>query len=402
MRFIALLLFMTTSVNAWADGKAYLDLEEDQILSVFNKPGMNWKNCSADPNCRPVGWPDRDAAVEVISKPRKLKVEDPYTGQMQDEEYVQIKYSYTRERDGITYTQQGTGWVDAAYVSRSKTKAVYGAADDKSEYCPPVQKSTTGGGAKEVQKSISGIQSAIANKGVKETAAALKGSVGACVINPKNPPAAYKGENPFDSYVLPHLKKQAVPKVAREDGKMMTQQDLITIDALSRTMYAEMARCYKHGLHYPMAVAKIAVNRANTESRHKEFIKGSHNSGKSDLAKVVTTPSQFNLWMKTHNGKKNGPLAHALCPPADKNKLFWSGAKPSKEEQDIWNNTLRIATEAVLFPKKFNARTSQLKQFHYTSGMDSFFGMKQVFPWIADRKVSKNACVQVWDAGVKL
>ena len=105
--------------------------------------------------------------------------------------------------------------------------------------------------------------------------------------------------------------------------------------------------------------------------------------------------------MKTHNGKKNGPLAHALCPPSDKNKPFWSGAKPSKEEQDIWENTLRIATEAVLFPKKFNARTSQLKQFHYTSGMDSFFGMKQVFPWIADRKVSKNACVQVWDGGVK-
>lgn len=398
MRLMAFLLILTTSWNSWANGKAYLDLEDGQIASVFNKPGMNWKNCSADPSCRPVGWPDRGAFVEVTSnKPVKMMVEDPYTGKKQMEEYVKIRYVYLRESNGKTFSQTGEGWVDAAYVTYDKRSSVFGADSDLDPLnCPPTQKS-----AGAVQQTVNALAQALGNQGVTGTAELLRGHVGACVINPRNPPKSYQGEIPFDSYVLPHLKKNGVPKVTKEDGTPMTMQDLIDVDALARTIYAEMARCYKHGLQYPMAVAKIAVNRANTPSRRSEFIKGTHSGSKGSLAKVVTTPSQFNLWMKTIDGKKNGSLSHALCPPSDKTKPFWMGTPPSKEEQSIWDNTLRIATEAVLFPKKFQARTAQLKQFHYTSGLDGFYGMKQVFPWIADRKVSRNACVQVWDEGVK-
>lgn len=398
MRFIAFILIFAATLNTWANGKAYLDLEEDQIVSVFNKPGMNWKNCSKSAGCQAVGWPDRDAAIEVISSPKTLKVEDPYTGKMENEEYVQIKYTYTRLVNGKKFTQKGQGWIDAAYISHSKKEAVYGNSSDKGENCPPGQKKSSKGPS-EVAKDLGAVAKSVANQGVRATADALKDHVGACAFNPKNPPKSFSGDNMFDSYVLPQLRKQAVPAITREDGKRMTQQDLIDIDALARTMYAEMARCYKHGLHYPMAVAKIAVNRAKTTSRHSEFIKGSHSSAKGPLAKAVTTSSQFNLWMKSINGRPNGSLKHALCPPSRKGKNFWVGAPPGQNELDIWDNTLRIATEAVLFPKKFNARTAQLKQFHYTSGLDSFFGMKQVFPWIAERKVSKNACVQVWDDG---
>lgn len=400
MRFIAFLFVLTASINTWANGKAYLDLEDDQIVSVFSKPGMNWKNCAGDPSCRSVAWPDRGAEIEVISPARKMRVEDPYTGQVQEEEYVQIKYRYQRTVKGKVYTQEGQGWVDAAYVTQKKQKSFYGKADtSKKEYCPPQSKGS--GGLKEIEKSLAPLEKSLSHKSVTDAADTLKSHVGACVINPKNPPNSYVAGNPFDAYVLPQLRKQGVPKLIKEDGSAMTEKDLVDVDALARTLYAEMARCYKHGLHYPMTVAKIAVNRAQATDRRGEFIKSDHNSHKGDLARVVTTPSQFSLWLKKLDGKQNNSLLQALCPPSDKTKSFWTGTVPPRYETSIWENTLRIATEAVLFPKQFNARTKQVKQFHYTSGLKSFYSMKQVFPWIEERKVSKDACVQVWDEGRK-
>ncbi|WP_413568353.1 hypothetical protein ACLWBD_12165 [Bdellovibrio sp. HCB117] len=398
MRFIAFLfLFIFASGTLWANGKAYLDLEDGQIVSVFNQPGMNWKNCAGDAKCKSVAWPDSSAQIEVVSPVKKMKVEDPYTGKLEMEEYVQVKYRYKRTVNGKVYTQEGQGWIDAAYVTNAKKSSFYGTAAAEKEECPPGAKTP----AKDIQKSLEPLQKSLSNHSVTDTAKALSPYVGACVINPKNPPSPYAGGNPYDAYVLPALKKQGVPKIKREDGTLMTQQDLIEVDALARTLYAEMARCYKHGLHYPMTVAKISINRAEASQRKAEFIKGDHAAIKTPLAKVVTSPSQFSLWLKKIDGKDNPSLRHGLCPPSSKDKAFWTGAKPPPFEQDIWENTMRIATEAVLFPKKFNARTKQVKQFHYTSGMDGFYGMKQVFPWIEERKVSKNACVQVWDDKVK-
>ncbi len=397
MRFIAISLLVLAPLSTWAFGKAYINAEDNQIVSVFNKPGMNWKNCATTSGCSAVGWPDNSANIVVLTESKKMKVQDPYTGNMVEEEYVYVMYEYNRVLEsGAVLPQKGEGWIDAAYISKTKQSTFYGSGQTEADpNCPPEKKKETT--PKEVQKSVAPLKTAIENTNIKESADAIKKAVGQCVINPKNPPANFAEGNIFDTYVLPGLKKQAVPKVVKEDGTMMTQADLVTIDALSRTMYAEMARCYKHGLHYPMTVAKIAVNRANNENREKEFIKGTHNGAKSRLAKVVTTPSQFNLWMRTIDSKPNGALLHALCPPSDKTKAFWTGAAPPKFEQDIWDNTLRIATEAVLHPKKFSNRTKQVKQYHYTSGLDGFFGMKQVFPFIEDHKVSKNACVQVWD-----
>lgn len=399
MRFIAFLFVFTTSLSTWANGKAFLDLEDDEIVSVFNKPGMNWKNCSADPACRPIAWPDRGAEIEVVSPARKMKVEDPYTGQMQDEEYVQIKYRYKRTVKGKVYTQEGQGWVDAAYVTQKKKNSFYGKVEAPKEYCPPGTKNS--GGPKEIQKSLEPLEKTLSHQSVTAAADALKSRIGACVINPKNPPKNFAAGNPYDAYVLPQLRKSGVPPLTKEDGSAMTEKDMVDIDALARTLYAEMARCYKHGLHYPMTVAKIAVNRSLATDRKSEFIKDDHSSHKGPLARVVTSPSQFSLWLKKMDGKTNNSLLQALCPPSDKTKSFWTGSTPPPYETSIWENTLRIATEAVLFPKQFNARTRQVKQFHYTSGLKSFYGMKQVFPWIEDRKVSKDACVQVWDDGRK-
>ncbi|MEN0059658.1 MAG: hypothetical protein AAGB31_12535, partial [Bdellovibrio sp.] len=148
----------------------------------------------------------------------------------------------------------------------------------------------------------------------------------------------------------------------------------------------------------PMSVAKVALNRATTEnaSLKKVFIQGSHSPLKGELAKVVTTSNQFNVWMsdKTH---REGPLRQALCPPNNSQKEFWTGKRPPQMELDIWRNTVRIATEAVLAPKNsFTKRTKGVTGHYYTSGMDKFYNMKQVFPWIEQRQIKNNACVQLW------
>jgi hypothetical protein len=100
--------------------------------------------------------------------------------------------------------------------------------------------------------------------------------------------------------------------------------------------------------------------------------------------------------MAKHGDKMNPSLTMALCPPSDPNQMYYKGTKPTKFETDIWDNAIRIATQTVVQPKKFKQRTSQVNGFFYTSGMGKFYGMKQVFPEIEDRKVEHNACLEVW------
>ncbi len=395
-----LIIFMFCSLllnQALANGRAYLNTEEGEIVSVFNKPGMNWKNCTTDKSCKAVGWPDRTAEIEVVSPVKKMRVVDPYTGELSDEEYVQVKYKYKRETKTATVTQEGQGWIDNAYISYTKQKTFYGTSQASEPLGSCRAKDYPGAAVSDLAKDMGAIQQAIANKGVTGTADAVKPFVGACVIDPKQKNQSYRDGNPYDNYVLPKVVKQKVPTIKKENGENVTAADLVSIDALSRTLYAEMARCYKNGLQYPMTVAKIAVNRADTPSRHKEFIKDDHHNSKTDLAKVVTSPTQFSLWLRKINGKPNNSLKQALCPPSEKDKSFWTGNKPSQAEIDIWDNTVKIATEAVLFPKKFNARTSQVKQYFYTSGMPGFYGMNKVVPVIEDHKATKEACIQVWE-----
>lgn len=405
MRFlhiIAILIIVIFSGTAsWAKGTAYLNLEDDQIVSVFNKPGMNWKNCTRGSDCTAVGWPDNTATIKVISPVQKMKVVSPYTDIEQDEEYVQIEYSYERKVNNQTYFQTGKGWIDAAYVSEKRQNTFYGMgnkADSVEKDCPPVTKAHPGD-LKEIKKTVTPLHKSSKNISVTETAKLLNPYVGACTIdpNPKKKLPETSIENPYDAYVLPTI-KTTIPKVHKENGELMSKKDLIDIDAAARSIYAEMAQCYKYGLQYPMSVARIAVNRANSKNREDIFIKGTHNSSKGDLAKVFTSPSQFSLWLKKIKKKANGSLRQALCPPSKAGTRYWTGNLVPQFELDIWQNTLRIATEAVLFPMQFKARTNELKKdTFYSSGEKSFYDMKKANPpSIEGRKISRDSCIQIW------
>ena len=52
---------------------------------------------------------------------------------------------------------------------------------------------------------------------------------------------------------------------------------------------------------------------------------------------------------------------------------------------------MKVATEAVLFPKQFLAKTAELEGIkHYTSNRDQFYDFKQVRPSIEGREISSK------------
>lgn len=401
MQRIVFLLVMITSLNSLgANGKAYLDIEEGQIVSVFSEPGVNWKSCRDKKGCAAVAWPDRDSKIEIVEGPVKRMVEDIYTGKMVEEEYYKIRYEYERRNSNGEIMVQGgltnpkaVGWIDAAYVSKTKKQTFFGASEGQKEKC---EVTTPKKGVQGLKDAVTPIAKAASGKGVVDTAEALKPFIGVCAIDPKNPPREYAKGNSYDTYVLPQLSKQKTPALLNSQGKPMTKEDLIAIDALSRTLYAEMARCYKHGLHYPMTVAKIVMNRSKSPNQ-KLYIVEKHSDEKNKMAKVATDATQFSLWLKKIDGKTNNSLRQGLCPPSVAGKNFWTGARPSQAELDIWTNTVRIATEAVLFPENFNRRTKDVTQFNYTSGLGKFYGMTQVNPSIDGHKISRDSCMEVWE-----
>ena len=390
---------------------AYIDsVEEGQFLTVFNKPGMNWSTCTiqfdkvtkAEKCKEAVGWPSRDAKIKVISPPVKAKVFNPYTEEDVEENYVKIEFEYKRiGKDGKEHHQKGEGFIELDYLSRSARNPFYGAQNNTSTKPNCDENKNSFSQLNQIANQIKPLASSIENLPIAKKAEELSKVVGFCPLVPATKKPAYAGkENVYDHFILPGLQKKPVPKIKSESGELMTQAQLIEIDSLARTLYGEMAQCYKHGLQYPLAVAKIIQNRKNS-NRDGEFIKPPQAKGKPKVAQVATTPSQFSMWHKTIAGKKNNPLHHGLCPPQKPGQPFWRSKSTPKQENDIWLNTVRIATEAVLHPKEFDRRTSEIKGFHYSSGMSDrpnkwMKKMEQVNPSIQGRKIERNACLEIW------
>ncbi len=324
-----------------------------------------------------------------------MKMVDPETFEVRDEEFYQIEFEYTREVDGIKYNKTGTGWIDASYVRFEKKQTFFGVKKSYSkDLCPPEN------GPVKNHQDLSHQAESLTKLTLTQTADLIGPSVGECIASGsaaerKVASLSSKG-NTYDQLVLPKIKEEAVPKVLGADGKPMTQAQLVEIDSISRTLYGEMGGCFKHGLQYPFAVTRVLVNRAESKDRQSEFIRGTHDASKSKIAKVSTSASQLNVWLKNHDGEMNPSLKQALCPPQDQKKKFYRGRFPPKAETDIWKNAVRIATQAVLFPKDFKARTSEVDTLFYTSNMKNFFGMKQVERSIEGRPVDRDQCVQLW------
>ncbi len=335
-----------------------------------------------------------------------------------------------------------------------------------------------------------------AKESVAVVAEKMSGLVGRCVLSPANQisEAKLKGPINYDTLVLPYmtglkyfsstrpaslapLAGASAPSVKQapisSDEPLMLQardlnipglnaQSLLEIDSLSRTIFAEMAKCEHLGSQYLMAVARVIKNRGDAVDKNlgallkkspkaeynkrlkagEEFINSEerHWPGKNTATKVSSSPVQFSAWnsyvidfdklkaarraevirlsssMPLANARKKAQenikpdaetrayykfnesgLLQALCPPSDINKEFYSGGKPSASLHTIWRNTLRVAVEAVLYPKQFAARTSNLSKVrHYTSDRKKFYNFVQVNPMVDGRSIDNNRCLNLW------
>lgn len=407
MKFVLIfILFLAT--NAFA-AKAYIDNieDDDQKISVFETPGQTWRYCpkAKASDCKSaVGWLDRDSEIEIIEDAKLFDTKDPLTEEFQKDAFTKVKFTYWAIwPSGNKVLKTGEGYIPSTYISKKKTAAFFSVTQNantvKKEICPPKNVFT------EIKKAITPLVKPIENLSVAEKADALKDVVGFCPFKPPNkyllPPLNTKKENVYETLIKSKLEEnysgKNTPKILNEDNKPMTTDNLIEIDALARTLYGEMAICYRKGLQYPMTVARIIMNRAENKSRRSEFTDPPHEESTPDIVKVCTTPSQFNVWYKQIEGSKNNTLHHGLCPPQHEDKPYWNGKKASKYEADIWKNSVRIATEAILYPTKFKKRTTDVDGYHYTSGMGKFYKMKQDRSvTIEGHAVDNSACLEIW------
>ncbi len=382
--------------------------DDDDVLTVYSESGKNWVRCNRDTvhakkdNCVIKGWPNRDADIKIIGPAVVKEVIDPFSGQKVEEIFYQVDFKYTATSStGTKYIKEDAGYLPESVLTAKRYTPFYSKTlkelqnEIDNEVCPP-SKNTVIKKPKEITELSKALNS---QKFIAESTTIYK-SIGQCVIdNPTKAPTRFPAGNIFDTMVIPEITSSQKLDIYREDKEQVNTDDLINIDALARTLYGEMGGCFRNGLQYPMAVARIIVNRSEAKNKHGLFIKSSHADGKPTLAKVATTPSQFNNWMKKDNeSDPNGPLHHSLCPPKEINKPFWNSQKASKEDVEVWKNAVRIATEAIIYPKKFKERTSDLDGIYfYTSGMGKFYNSKLIAgKKINDRPIDSSRCIELW------
>ena len=379
-----------------------LFLDSDRPRTLFSNPGYNYQTCK-DKLCEKVGWPDRSTELVYTGKNKTLPVADVTTQEIENVNFVEVEFKNS-SGDKVK------GWMVSSPLKQKKYNPIY------SKLEKPIKESKSDKNCKrktDFAETIGEIKNHTEINYIKnldEAILSLKPIVGRCPLDPPNKLDKWNSGLVYDQAVLPSLKKQAVPNIIKENGQKMSREDLIAIDALARSIYAEMARCFDDGLQYPLAVARVIVNRADyvRDARDNDqaflasnFVKDESAKEKNEIAQVATQSVQFSCWNQKIDGKPNvSGLTHSLCPPVDKDAVFWTGGKPSEAELDIWEDTLKIATEAVLYPNSFkNERTKGLEnRYFYTSGSASISGMKYVKNVeLEERVLAKKACVKIYD-----
>lgn len=399
-------------VHAFQSTQAYVNIEEDDApVSVFKSPGQNWKYCKTeiDPETKKqrcidaVGWPDRNSQIRIVGPSVKVKTIDPFTDEPMEISYTEVEFVYSRKgNNGENILQVGQGFIESDYLSSTPPRGFYSPANPVKDPCPPDRKdpqATT----KEISKSAEALATSIQNMSIADKAKQVSQHIGFC---PLKPPTRLPSDIPeakiYDTMIAQKLRSERPPAVTNEKGQSITAKEIIAIDSLARTMYGEMASCYKKGLQYPMTLARIALNRSESKGRLKEFVKPPQKDDKPSMAKVATSESQFLVWKKRKRDGTQNPSVHkALCPPANPEGQYWNKGKPSTMENDVWKNTVRIATEAVLHPTRFKERTKQVNGFFYTSYLakeqDKYFmkNMRREYPDVEGRRV-QDGCLEVW------
>ena len=368
--FIFILLFFSAQARA---EKVTFDLENQERTTVYAIPGFDYYTCKAengcDPQNDPIAWPDKSSKVELFMD----KSGKPVTAHVNGTkgEWYKIKASY--ERDGKVKDVEG--WIEGSYLNIPKAKP-------KPKKPTPVCDDKSAGPEKSGHDILDKAKEAHQDE-IDQIANKISSKVGECVIADAlpltKPKSDWSTERPlYDQAILPALRKQ--PGLVENGKTIMTNDQLIEIDMLSRTMYAEMAMCGHNHPEYLDIVARVVINRADfdknfrsekkspsefsDESRHFDL---KHREGETPLMGVLTSSRKFNPWdLYLRKGVFNrSGVSQALCPPSS-DQVFWGSSARKKgdrvpsSERTVWNKILKVATEAILFQDHFKNRTRDL------------------------------------------
>lgn len=457
--------------NKTNDSRLYSNLIEDSTTPFFSKPGFfDKEECDhlADKNeCQITGLLDNKTDFEPTGGVKFKIITDP-EGHQYLTTFAEIRTKSTKNQP------QKIGWISAEYISFQPSPPSYSQIAVENTSRPENWLKTA---SQKICTTVSSIKSAMLfskpmNKNISDLVDAtqkitseinaendhktkiskiadlLSEKVGQCVLSPPNQaPRQFSTQIVYDQFALPVIQKESPPPhLKKENDQAITQQDLINIDALARTIYAEMAVCTAIGDQYPMAVARVIKNRElainDNNNFMTEFVKNNsfHDSSKSLLCKVATSPVLLSAWnqkiidfeslnqarekfakkLQKKIGKKKAQAAankeinadsksglyyknndtgllQTLCPPSKKNALCYTGKSPDGNSFAAWQAILKIATEAILFPEKFLKRTEQLTNIkHYTSNRNSFFDFKKVHPFIEGKQIDSDRCLNLW------
>lgn len=407
---------------------AYLDAEENVRVQVFNYPDHviknkkfeveNWKSCETKiENGQKIcvnanGWLPRDANIEIlgpsiIRPTRDWRSDD----EIINEEYVKIRFSYPGMEG-----EPRVGYIEKSKLTNSPNEAFFAtvgkdqgpskpASPCGRQFCPNPKLKEAIKDPAQLAETIKKSEGILVNRSVVSTAEQISGLIGKCYKKTPSEISQWPANsNVFQNVIASDLRKLNVPRVEIEghtsdSPKLLDVQKLEAIDALARTIYAEMGQCFSKGLQYPMAVGRIIHNRAEATCslKGKIFIQGDHPKTAAEETKVATTPQQFSLWKRSEGTRKNGPLLQALCPPIKAGGEYYAATRAPQMEYEIWKNAVYIATQTMLFPESFKKRTSEMEgRYYYTSGLGWFHGLEKVQPSIEGRPLDNPKCMEVW------
>lgn len=392
MKFTLIVFFISFVVAAEElkyPYEAFLDLEDSEpAIQAFTHKGLHWSTCEKvvdddgiERCVDSVGFLHKNAKIKVLG-PSQADFYVDRNGKTVIEEYSEVEFEYVNK---IGQKITGKGFIIAGRLRPVKEKktiqSIYSKSEEKvcKASCPGAGEVIPPKVEHQIAKAKDKFFDEYLEKINKLTDEAHR-VVGQCVKE------SGKAGIVYDEIVMPKLPNGSAN---------LTRDQLISIDSLARTLYGEVQGCYKYGLHYPLAVARVILNRSEladkSKAREEQFIKGEHAKQKSSLSKIVTSPTQFNVWMRDKN------LSHALCPPATKERFWKAAARPSAEDLAIWKNSVRIAVEAIKFPDSFKARTGgdSFSYLFYTSNVGKFYNMKQEFPQILGRQFDSK-CLEFW------
>jgi hypothetical protein len=377
----------------------YIDLPDNEVTTIYSEPGKTWTDCQRNKVC--MAWPHNQSELTIVES-RMMEIIDPYTRQPRWQNFYRVKYRY--QPRGHNVIKQGEGWISSAFVSTTPVRVPVPpppppapAPANKNALCPSTQKP----GVQSSLVEIAILQRPINEHAIDAVAQAIAPHAGKCLLQPPNlTPDFPNSSSPFDEIMMPHYKALTVPNVSLPNGSRLSREQLMSIDALARTIYGEMASCWGRGAHYLTSVAAIVRNRTelvtNQHPRRELFVRRP-SSEKPTMVQVISDPKQFSAWNPRIGENPNHSLRHVMCPPANESQPHWTGHRPGKMEQDIWKRSIRIATEAVIDSQGFKNRTPQINQYYYTSGLGKFMsGFTRVIPSVEGMRLSRASCIEIW------